>query len=88
MLPPRCFTCNNAIGHLWKPFTEGKTQQHNYKELLDNLGLPRICCRRMMLTHVEVVDDIAMYSNKNFTMDESKTTFNSLVENERIVKCD
>jgi DNA-directed RNA polymerase subunit N (RpoN/RPB10) len=28
------------------------------KDLLDKLGLTRICCRRHMLGHVELIDDI------------------------------
>lgn len=28
------------------------------KDLLDELGLKRVCCRRHMLTHVDLIDDI------------------------------
>lgn len=28
------------------------------KDLLDRLGLTRMCCRRHLLTHVDLIDDI------------------------------
>jgi DNA-directed RNA polymerase subunit N len=30
-------------------------------EVLDDLGITRYCCRRMLLTHVELIDEIAPY---------------------------
>lgn len=88
MLPPRCFTCNNFVGHQWKEYQKNKNQSHEYKDLLDNLGLTRICCRRMLLTHVEIIEDIAMYSSNTEYMDSSKTKFDCYNKNERTVSCD
>ena len=58
-----------------------------YGPLLDQLGLPRICCRRMLLTHVEVIEDTVMYSSTKTVMDESGTIFNAFTENERTITC-
>lgn len=41
----------------------------------------------MFLSHVEVVEDICIYSAKNVVMDESKTVFSAFVDKERTVKC-
>jgi len=30
-------------------------------EVLDDLGIKRYCCRRMILTHAELMDEIAPY---------------------------
>ena len=38
---------------------QGKTKE----QALNDLGLPRYCCRRMMLTHVELSDKLLMYSS-------------------------
>lgn len=36
-----------------------KNLQHGYKgKLLDEMGLERICCRRHMLSHVDLIDVI------------------------------
>jgi DNA-directed RNA polymerase subunit N len=31
------------------------------KAVLDTLGLERVCCRRMLLSHVEAIDEIAPF---------------------------
>jgi len=31
------------------------------KEALDKLGLKRYCCRRMILTHVDIIDQFILY---------------------------
>jgi len=88
MLPLRCFTCNNFIGHTWDEFAKGRTGESKHGKLLDSLKIKRICCRRMLLTHVEIIDDTVMYSNKCTVMDESKTIFDSFVKNSRSTGCD
>jgi DNA-directed RNA polymerase subunit N (RpoN/RPB10) len=37
------------------------------KNALDNLGLKRICCRRMILGHVELIDNLLKYVQPNNT---------------------
>ena len=37
---------------------EGKTK----KEALDELGLKRYCCRRMILSHVNLIDKLLKYT--------------------------
>jgi DNA-directed RNA polymerase subunit N (RpoN/RPB10) len=88
MLPPRCFTCNNFIGHKWNEFMDRKDNSGVYGDLLTSLNLTRICCRRMLLTHVEVIDDILQYSATNTTLDESKTSFNMHNKSVRTISCD
>ena len=86
MLPVRCFTCNTLVGHMWQTYTRERERKSG-KECLDELGLRRICCRRMLLTHVPVIDDILMYPNINHQVDDCHTTFSCLVEHERTVSC-
>ena len=71
ILPIRCFTCGNVIANKWEWFdrkrkeleTTTKTDENGYYvqevgKLLDELGLKRICCRRHLLTHVDLIEDI------------------------------
>ena len=60
----------------------------NGKESLDRLGLRRMCCRRMLLAHVPVVEDIVAYPNVNQVLDECNTTFFREIEHERTICCD
>ena len=86
MLPIRCFTCNKFIGDAWKPYCKGKLTQPN-GAVLDEMNLTRICCRRMLLTHVTVIDDIMHFSNADSVLDESQTRLFCEVKDERTVKC-
>lgn len=86
MLPVRCFTCNALIGNMWHDYSVMR-ESHSGKECLDRLGLRSICCRRMLLTHVSVIDDILMYSNTDRKVDDCHTTFKCFVAHERTVHC-
>lgn len=86
MLPIRCFTCNNKIGHMWEPYMLQR-QTHTGKECLDALGLRRVCCRRMLLTHVAVVDDIISFAGLDQAVDECGTMMLCEAKEERDVPC-
>ena len=71
LIPVRCFTCNKVIGHKWKPYQDkvaeyrdsGKTEMVSRSQALDDIGLSKYCCRRMLLSHVDVIDQLLLYSN-------------------------
>jgi DNA-directed RNA polymerases I, II, and III subunit RPABC5 len=64
ILPIRCFTCSKVIGHLWTPYqTQLQENPDKGKEILDNLNLKRYCCRRMLLTNKEYIDNLIEYKN-------------------------
>jgi DNA-directed RNA polymerase subunit N len=61
LIPVRCFTCGKTIAHVYEEFVERikeGSEKEDPKEVLDDLGIKRICCRRMLITHVNLVDDI------------------------------
>ena len=60
VIPIRCFTCGKVISSVWVEYKE-RIKEENPKEVLDDLGIKRYCCRRMLLTHVELVDVMAPY---------------------------
>ncbi len=62
IVPVRCFTCGKPIGHLYAKYKERIEAGEDPKAVLDDLGLERYCCRRMILTHVELIDEILEYS--------------------------
>ncbi|HNQ33222.1 MAG TPA: DNA-directed RNA polymerase subunit N [Methanoculleus sp.] len=61
MIPVRCFTCGKVISTAWKEFERRRDAGEDPKRILDALGLERYCCRRMLLTHKEVVEDLNPY---------------------------
>ena len=38
-----------------------KNQKKTPKEILDDLGVDRYCCRRMIVSHVDLIQDSAPY---------------------------
>jgi len=64
MIPVRCFTCGNVIGEHWDEFTarsETHAGDENPADVLDDLGIDRHCCRRMIISHVDLVDVVSPY---------------------------
>lgn len=53
-IPVRCFTCNKVLGHLWKRYSDQKKAGIPEEIILNNLGLKRYCCRRMLITHIDL----------------------------------
>ncbi len=61
IIPIRCFSCGKPIGHLWEEFNQRKEKGEELKKVMDDLGLERYCCRSCMLSHVELIDEAAMF---------------------------
>ena len=62
MIPVRCFTCGKVIGGAYEAFKERRAAGENPQKIMDSLGLARYCCRRMLVTQVDIIDDSAPYA--------------------------
>jgi len=60
MIPVRCFTCGKVIASVWEEYKQ-RIELEDPGKVMDDLGISRYCCRRMLLTHVELVDVFAPY---------------------------
>jgi len=60
--PVRCFTCGTVLAHLFEQYKEGLAAKKSAEEVLDGMGIRRYCCRRMFLSHVDVVSNLVKYS--------------------------
>ena len=61
IIPVRCFSCGKVIGDRWEPFARRVAGGESPKDVLDDLGVTRYCCRRMLLSHVELIDEILKF---------------------------
>jgi len=62
MIPVRCFTCGNVVGKHWEEFSErAREGDEDPAAVLDELGVERHCCRRMLVSHQDLVDVVAPY---------------------------
>ncbi|NOZ76982.1 MAG: DNA-directed RNA polymerase subunit N [Euryarchaeota archaeon] len=64
IIPVRCFSCGNVIGDKYEEYKERVSADEDPKEVLDALGIRRYCCRRMLLTHVDLLDEVIKYEEK------------------------
>ncbi|WP_400208417.1 DNA-directed RNA polymerase subunit N [Candidatus Methanomassiliicoccus intestinalis] len=58
MIPVRCFTCGKVVGGLYETYVKRVQMGEDPKEVLDDLGLTRYCCRRMIVAHADLVDEV------------------------------
>jgi len=72
IIPVRCFTCGKVIGDVYEQYKlrkkaydeavkAGEKPKETPKSILDDLGVNRYCCRRMILTHVDLIGEAAPF---------------------------
>ncbi len=61
IIPVRCFTCGRLVGDKWEDFTRRVKAGEEPDEVLDSLGIKKYCCRRMLLSHVDIIDEILQF---------------------------
>ncbi len=53
--PIRCFTCGKPINQFWNRYSSRTDEGgEDAREVLDSLGIGKMCCRRMFTTHVDI----------------------------------
>ncbi|MGI0083903.1 MAG: DNA-directed RNA polymerase subunit N [Nitrososphaerales archaeon] len=62
IIPVRCFTCGNLVADKYSDFTSRVKSGEDPKKVLDSLGLKRYCCRRMLITSMDIVDQLMPYN--------------------------
>jgi DNA-directed RNA polymerase subunit N len=61
IIPVRCFSCGKLIGDKWEDFARRIKRGEAAAIVLDSLGVKRYCCRRMLLSHVEIIDEVLKF---------------------------
>lgn len=64
IVPVRCFTCGAVIGDKWEKFITKVKNGEDPNKVLDDLNIKRYCCRRMLLSHVDLINELIMYSRR------------------------
>jgi len=58
LVPVRCFTCGSLIGDKYEEYQTKIKSSEGPSKVLDSLGVKRYCCRRMLLTSVETIQQV------------------------------
>ncbi len=61
IVPVRCFSCGKVIGEGYEKYKERTEKGENPEKVLDDLDIRRYCCRRMIFSHVDFMDEILKY---------------------------
>ena len=58
LVPVRCFTCGNLVADTFEEYQNRVKAGEEPAKILDSLGIERYCCRRMLLTTVETIQQV------------------------------
>jgi len=58
IVPVRCFTCGNLVSDKFEEYQNKVKSGEEPAKILDSLGIERYCCRRMLLTTVETIQQV------------------------------
>ncbi len=61
LVPVRCFTCGNLIADKFEDYQAKVKSGENPGKVLDSAGVSRYCCRRMLLTTVETIQQVVPF---------------------------
>tara|TARA_B100001765_G_C19385775_1_gene285561 strand:+ start:36 stop:278 length:243 start_codon:yes stop_codon:yes gene_type:complete len=60
-IPIRCFSCGGLVADKLEELESRTNNGEKAKEVLDDLGVERYCCRRMLLSNTNIIDEILRY---------------------------
>jgi DNA-directed RNA polymerase subunit N len=58
LIPVRCLTCGKLIADKYDEYQNKMKSGEEPAMILDSLGFDRYCCRRMLLTTVETIQQV------------------------------
>jgi DNA-directed RNA polymerase subunit N len=61
IIPVRCFSCGKPVAGLYQEFKERVEAGEEPGKILDDLKVKKYCCRKTLLTSIDLVDDIMKY---------------------------
>ena len=62
IIPIRCFTCGKLIADKYEEYMRLQAEGIQANEIFKKLGITRFCCKRMLVSHVNLIDDLLEYN--------------------------
>ena len=83
IFPVRCFTCNKVIGNKWYTYKNLQDTGIQIEEVFKRLGIDKFCCKRHFTNHIEIIDELLLYTNSL----PDTIQLNSTTERARVYEC-
>ncbi len=65
MIPVRCFSCGAVVADKWEEYDRRVNKNHeDAGKVLDEMKVRRYCCRRMLISNPELIDEFISIGNK------------------------
>jgi DNA-directed RNA polymerase subunit N len=61
IIPIRCMTCGKPVAQLWEDYSKRVAAGEEPKKVLDSMGIKRMCCRSLFMTHVDTYKQVAKF---------------------------
>jgi len=61
MIPVRCFSCGKSLASQYDEFRKRIQNGEKAEKVMDDLGIKRYCCRRMVFSQVDLIDEIGKF---------------------------
>ncbi|KXA91901.1 DNA-directed RNA polymerase subunit N [candidate division MSBL1 archaeon SCGC-AAA259E19] len=61
MRPVRCFSCGKPLADKYEEFEKRVSEGEDPEEVLDDMGITRYCCRRMIYTSIDVTEEMMKF---------------------------
>ncbi|MBD3253591.1 MAG: DNA-directed RNA polymerase subunit N [Candidatus Lokiarchaeota archaeon] len=61
IIPIRCFSCGTLIADKLKPYLDLIEKGEPAEKAFEEVGLERFCCKRMIVSHVDLIDDLLRF---------------------------
>ncbi|CAG8733713.1 13914_t:CDS:2 [Ambispora leptoticha] len=73
IIPVRCFSCGKVIGNKWQEYQDLLANDYTDNEAMNIVGLKRYCCRRMILTHSDLIEKLLQYNPQERSREQHRT---------------
>lgn len=62
IIPIRCFSCGKLIADKFELYQKMVKDGIPIEEIWETLGITRFCCKRMIASHVDIIDDLLNFN--------------------------
>ena len=73
IIPVRCFTCGKVTGNKYTQYKTLLEAGMNFDDIMKEINMTRMCCKRMFHTQVDCADEFAQYDTLPVTVKRTES---------------